>query len=766
MVHSNIIFIDDDIVFNNNSINAPKIIDHIVPKNIVQYLQMRKDPKMIGELTLPILEKKSILCYCKIDIIKRILNDEYTDNINDADIIFYTNVYDLEQLNKNCVCEKILIKYNSKDDYTKIIDTINFILNIIKCSQKNNKILNYDYKNDIDTTSIHIDYTKQNVQYDLKNNKIYLFYRNGTVLNDDMVKNICNDIYRKNCYLGYNCISYLINGNQENEPLIVFFSPIVSHKLNLLELTQSIDEKNDIIVGKNEKIMDYNTIIDYYTLLGKTHTNFGNDFILQIYDHYLDPVLMFKSKKTINNTQYMYDKDKFIRLCAYWYSINNYYLNKILLDKFILENNKTFKNKKIIILSKALDSYGGNQKVTLQMYNILIKNGYNVTVGCLKDIKVNNPSSIHNNDIKCSSLNKFVNIINNNFDLIIVNKLNEYFKIKHLIKINDIILTHNSLDPFDDLLVKHSTNISKILTVNTEHISILYDKGIRCPISRHINYIDVTDKIIKSSGFCYNITFVGRFSREKNLDCLLSAWSLIAIEKPNLTLTIIGSGDDKYINKINNTKNITYYGQQDVETIMLLLSKSDYLILPSYTEGLPFVILEAMSIGIPIICSDIIGPNSIVIENNTGFLIPLKGYSENKFKITENWDIMNSIDKHKSDNINNIKNTIMKAYNISFKQWKKMSSKCYDVAKKYSYNVSELNFLNNIKNLNNSDTIYNIKSKNTNSPLFMSKINRLQQECDEKAINRIDDNFGNHIIFSNIAGDHIKVNSICDLLFI
>ena len=789
MTHGNIIFIDDDNVFNNSpknntlnnkpdyTIKNTETFDHIVPKNIAQYLQMKKKSNMIGKLILPLLEKKSILCFCKADKIKRLLNEEYTDDINSADIIFYTTINDLIHLKKDYVqndeicTEKILVKYNITDDYTKTIDSINFIINIVKCSQKNNKIVNYD--SNIKIISNHIDYSNQNIQYDLENNTIYLFYRNGTILSDEMTDNICRDIHNKYYCLGYNCISYVINGIQEKEPLIVFYCNN-SQKLSLLDLIQLINEKNDITVGQNDKIMENDKIIDYYTLLGKSHTNFGNDFITQIYDYYLSPVLSFKCKKSIANTQCMYDKDKFIRVCAYWYSQNHYYLNKISLNNFITENNNAFQNKKIIILSKALDSYGGNQKVTLQMYNILVKNGFNVIIGCLRDIKINHISTIHNNDIKCSSISKFVNVINNNFDLVIVNKINEYFKIKHLIKINDIVLTHNSLDPFDNLL---TNNISKILTVNTEHISILHDKGITIPISQHINYIDTYDKIIRSDGFHYNITFVGRFSREKNLDSLLLAWDLIAEEQPKLRLTIIGSGEDEYLTKINNTKNVVYYGQQDMETILLVLSKSDYLILPSYTEGLPFVILEAMSIGIPVICSDIIGPNSVVIENNTGFLIPLKGYDENKFKITENWDIMNCIDKYKNDNIINIKNAIIKAYTISFKQWKKISTRCYDIAKKYSYGISELTFLNNIKNLNdykftnNVDSkkhaiIYNITNKNTNDCHFMSKINRLYQECDEKAINRIDDKFGNYVIFPNVIGNSVDVTSICDMLFI
>jgi len=764
-----IIFIDDcDIksgtlndLFNtslNNILDNSITNDvHIVPQNIPQYLKMNNDIKNLGNLLLPILKEKQILCYCKSDKIKKIINVDYVDDINNADIIFYNSVYDIEQLNYDMTSDKILIKYNNDPfDLLKILDYYKYITHIMECSQGTTNIVPKIITN---KTTISIDYTDWSKKYNIESDIIYFFHRGGVIFDGQMINKIIKDINYKHNYLKYNCISYIINSDQEKEPLIVFVSDTYQ-QYNLMQIIQMINENSKIVVGKNTRQMDKNTILDYYSLLGKSNTNFCNDFIPEIYDYYINPILSFHINKPLKS-QCMYDKEKFMRICAYWYSKNNYYLNKKLLFDYMSNNKLLFNNKKIMILSKSIDSYGGNQKATLQMYTILIKNGYTVTIGCLKEFDC--IAHIHNNDVKYAMINRFVTIINCDYDLVIVNKLNEYFKIKPLIKIRDIILTHNSLDPFDKLL---TNDVTRILTVNTEHISILHDKGLTIPISQHINYIEPNNKIVRTNGFYYNITFVGRFSREKNLDTLLVAWNMIIKDRPKLTLTIIGSGDETIVSKINNTKNVIYYGQQDIESISLILSKSDYLILPSYTEGLPFVILEAMNLGIPTICSDIIGPNSLVTNNMTGFVIPLKGYEKNKFTITDDWSIMDNVDKYKSDNVINIKNIVTNAYTISFKQWKKMSAECYNIVNKYTYSISEQQLLKNITNIADTDIKFNITNKHTNDPIFMSKISRLQQECVANSINRIDDNFSNYIIFSTIIGKSLKVNSISDLLFI
>ena len=53
------------------------------------------------------------------------------------------------------------------------------------------------------------------------------------------------------------------------------------------------------------------------------------------------------------------------------------------------------------------------------------------------------------------------------------------------------------------------------------------------------------------------------------------------------------------------------------------MNSSDVLLLPSLEEGIANVVLEAMTIGLPVISTDCGGMNEVIIHNETGFLVPI-----------------------------------------------------------------------------------------------------------------------------------------------
>jgi glycosyltransferase involved in cell wall biosynthesis len=65
---------------------------------------------------------------------------------------------------------------------------------------------------------------------------------------------------------------------------------------------------------------------------------------------------------------------------------------------------------------------------------------------------------------------------------------------------------------------------------------------------------------------------------------------------------------------------ITYLGRTD--DVRPFVEESDVVVLPSYREGLPSVLLEAMSMARPVIASDVPGCRDLVEEGRTGFLVP------------------------------------------------------------------------------------------------------------------------------------------------
>lgn len=103
------------------------------------------------------------------------------------------------------------------------------------------------------------------------------------------------------------------------------------------------------------------------------------------------------------------------------------------------------------------------------------------------------------------------------------------------------------------------------------------------------------------------ILFAGRITAQKNWKCLLRALPLIDAQHA-YRLTICGDGENtkelrEMIDELKLQENVTLMGyRKDVYAIM---QSADLLVLPSWYEGMPNVLLEALAIGLPSIVSDI-----------------------------------------------------------------------------------------------------------------------------------------------------------------
>jgi glycosyltransferase involved in cell wall biosynthesis len=121
---------------------------------------------------------------------------------------------------------------------------------------------------------------------------------------------------------------------------------------------------------------------------------------------------------------------------------------------------------------------------------------------------------------------------------------------------------------------------------------------------------------------------VTRLIWEKGIKELVDAFYKIQVFEPNIILYIVGWPDydnprhvtDEYINSIEDGTCIHFLGKRD--DISQLLAASDVFIFPSYyREGVPRSLLEALSMGLPIITTDMPGCKDTVHDNINGILI-------------------------------------------------------------------------------------------------------------------------------------------------
>lgn len=119
-----------------------------------------------------------------------------------------------------------------------------------------------------------------------------------------------------------------------------------------------------------------------------------------------------------------------------------------------------------------------------------------------------------------------------------------------------------------------------------------------------------------------------RLVEQKDPFTLIRAFALVAKQHPNITLSIIGDGVlrnniESLIKKLGLTKSICLLGWR--EDARKYLEKADIFILSSKREGLPNVLLEALSCGKPIIASDVpYGPAEILGNGKYGIIVPPK----------------------------------------------------------------------------------------------------------------------------------------------
>lgn len=122
-----------------------------------------------------------------------------------------------------------------------------------------------------------------------------------------------------------------------------------------------------------------------------------------------------------------------------------------------------------------------------------------------------------------------------------------------------------------------------------------------------------------------NILFLSRISREKGIFEAVDAFVHHLKDYPNSIFNIAGTGENlqalKNYVKDNNIKSINFLGFADENKKQQLMMDNDVFILPSYSEGMPISIFEAMAYGLTIITRPVGGIPDYFQNKKMGFMI-------------------------------------------------------------------------------------------------------------------------------------------------
>jgi len=125
------------------------------------------------------------------------------------------------------------------------------------------------------------------------------------------------------------------------------------------------------------------------------------------------------------------------------------------------------------------------------------------------------------------------------------------------------------------------------------------------------------------------LIYAGRFREVKDLDTLVDALSLLSqdSELPNWDALLLGDGPDwkriqARIDELGLRDRVQLPGWFDHEKLAAELRNADIAILSSKSEGMPVSVLQAMAAGLPVVGTNVVGVNEVVVDGEYGRLAP------------------------------------------------------------------------------------------------------------------------------------------------
>lgn len=190
----------------------------------------------------------------------------------------------------------------------------------------------------------------------------------------------------------------------------------------------------------------------------------------------------------------------------------------------------------------------------------------------------------------------------------------------------------------DDILDKHTKELSNLAYANTDAI-IVVSESLRQRLYFHFHkesfvvhnlvayeFEKREHKGVSSDVFQFVST--GTLEHRKGFDLLISAFFKTQLWRKNVRLLIIGGGDEeeilhKMIEKVGLSEKIQLVGRKTRAEIADILCASHAFVLASRSENFSVAVLEALSVGLPVIATICGGIKECINEQN-GLLVPVE----------------------------------------------------------------------------------------------------------------------------------------------
>lgn len=286
-------------------------------------------------------------------------------------------------------------------------------------------------------------------------------------------------------------------------------------------------------------------------------------------------------------------------------------------------------NKKILVVTSELKFSGPNNVIRYLVNEFVGKGDYNIHLAALrKRVDKRYIEELHVEDNSIHVQNGISSIF---YLFYVVLKLKPavvnthgiradlfIFMLSFLLRFKQVATVHNI--PHEDYAMRYGRFVGSIMLFFHSFV-FKSTKVKKVTVSRHARDSLINAGHAKNVAYVYNGVYCHDFERDRRLSSYGPktvnilfcghlteiknplAVATVASENPSYLFTMLGEGPLRKELESLNISNLVVKGR--VPNVKDYLSEADVFIMPSRTEGMPMAIIEAMLMGLPIVCSDI-----------------------------------------------------------------------------------------------------------------------------------------------------------------